>query len=415
MKKVCNTNSCGARCAGAACPKQARQGGGTHARISRSSSTLRDDWPGGRLIQIVLTLLSGVPKTDQKAWGTSSITVLAFCVGALFLGGSLSWLAVAEGGAWWLALVPGWVLTVYGLRNLALSIFHEAAHGTVFPGQPWWNELIGQCASVVLVAQNLTAYRPEHVGDHHSTAHMTRHDPTVSFLFDILGLRPGMTKNALWSRLLWQLVSPLFHARLMNGRVRGYFRGALWMHQVAGVVYLGTLLWLVVTYPLTTVLVWLIPLTVLVNVSLSMRACTEHVFTGALAKGREKIALSTHAQRFGCPAPAGGGNWLQQAAAWVWWGVKMLGHAVCRMVFTPGESPQHDWHHRRIHDTRWPSAIFARQQAVKEWEAAQARGDRTWPPYTEVWGIINNIDECFRTLSQRRPEDFRFRGGSDGR
>jgi hypothetical protein len=282
------------------------------------------------------------------------------------------------------------------------------------PGRPKQNEFIGQCASVVLVAQNFTSYKPEHVGDHHCHGHMTRQDPTVSFLFDMLGLRPGMTKNALWRRLLWRLVSPLYHTRLMYRRVVSYFRGAPWMHNIAAALYLVVLTWLVIAHPLATLLVWLIPLTLLVNLSLTVRACTEHVFTGALAKGREKIALSTHAQRFGCAAPALEGGWLTCAVASAWWGVKMLGHAVARATCTPGESPQHDWHHRRINDARWPSAIFARQEAVKEWEAAQARGGQTWPPYTEVWGIIANIDECFRTLSLCRPEDFGYSANPDG-
>jgi len=388
--------------------------GVSHAIISRSSSTIRDGWPGGPAVQILLTLLSGVPHTGQTPWESSPWRVLAFSVGAMVLGVSLSLLGHTLGGLGHLLFLPGWVLTVYALRNLALSVFHEAAHGTMCPRLPWLNEWVGQCASVLLLSQNFRIYRPEHLGDHHCQGHMTCDDPTVAFLFDRLGLRPGMAKNECWRRLVWKLISPWFHARLLWSRLVSWFRGAIRGHQVGSVLYLVALFGFAWWYPLATLLVWLIPLTVLVNVAMTVRACTEHVFAGVWHKGRLRIALSTHAQRFGCAAPTMTGVWSLDVLRWVWWGVKMACHTLCRVIFTPGESPQHDWHHRRINDKNWPSAIFARLQAVKEWEQAEMQGRQSWPPYTEVWGIIQNIDECFRTLSLCRMEDF-VRGDTEVR
>jgi hypothetical protein len=377
---------------------------------SRSSSPIRDSWPGGPLVQRMHTVLSGAPHTGQKPWGTSPWTILGFSLAGLLGGVSLSLLAASAQGILWLLLVPAWVLTLYGLRNMALSVFHEAAHGAFSPGHPWLNDLVGELASVLIVGQNFRAYRQEHVDEHHSKAHMTRRDPTVSFLFDLLGLRPGMTKRALWQRFLGQLVSPAFHLRLLHSRLAGYFAGASWLHRGLSVLYLAALAALTGLAPLPMLVAWGVPLVLLVNVALAVRAVTEHVFTGAAAKGRDRIALSTHAQRFGCPAPSA--EVLAQsrcpALLWAKWGVAMLGHAISRMCFTPGESPQHDWHHRRVLDVTWPSATFSRQRAVAEWEAAQVRGAQTWLPYTEVWGILNAANECFRTLSATDPAVYGF-------
>ena len=122
-------------------------------------------------------------------------------------------------------LVVGWAITLHGMRNLRMLIFHQAAHRNMW-AKPRADRLVGRIIAAGLVVQSFQRYSKEHISDHHAARHMTLHDPTVQAMLVTLQLRPGMTRRQMWRRIIALLCSPAFHARFAWARIRSYVHGA---------------------------------------------------------------------------------------------------------------------------------------------------------------------------------------------
>ena len=85
--------------------------------------------------------------------------------------------------------------------------------------------------------------------------------------------------------------------------------------------------------------------------------------------------------------------------AWGYWAARMLFyHLPARALVLTGDSPCHDYHHRYPTSKAWPNAIFERQADLDA-------GCPGWPePYQETWGLLEAMDETFKSLSQQPPQ-----------
>ena len=130
-------------------------------------------------LQQPLTVFTGRALSGQRPlpWWTPTYH---FVIGALsLLGGvAISSLGWWLGGAGRLLLLLGWPVTLHGMRNLRMMIFHQCSHRNMYR-RPLLDTVIGELLASLLVVQNFLRYRREHVADHHVAQHMTLRDPTV--------------------------------------------------------------------------------------------------------------------------------------------------------------------------------------------------------------------------------------------
>src|SRR6476659_9431748 len=78
------------------------------------------------LLQLPLTYLTGKPHTGQRGPKLTPTFHLVTALGSLGIGLTCS--AAALSGANPLLLVLGWAITLHGMRNLRMLIFHQCAH-----------------------------------------------------------------------------------------------------------------------------------------------------------------------------------------------------------------------------------------------------------------------------------------------
>lgn len=342
-------------------------------------------------VQPWLTWLTGKPLHDEKPTHHTPIYHLLTALNSLAVG----WLMcvfwnehrLVEGLPLWLL---GCLFIVSGARKLQLMIVHQCAHGT-FSLNRRINAVIGTFISTALIIEPFESYRYGHLHDHHSKSHMMASDPTVRFLIDLVGLRPGMTVKRLWLVTLCSLISPRFHLRVLSRRCLSQFShsrtqallSGLWLVVLTFVAYQTSIGALAFTF--------LIPLTVAYNISGCLRLCCEHRWPVSPANSVQNRAwyaeLSTGIF-LGEPFPAG--------AVWgqFMWALRMLTiHLISRLFVLVGDTPCHDYHHRHPKSPDWPNYTFAR-------EADRRKASAGWPAYTEVWGLFPAISESFKTLSR---------------
>jgi len=378
-------------------------------RISRPRSRVRESWPSGRLLDPFLTRMSGVPRRGEKGRGASTLQPVLVSMVSLASGVALAAACAIRGGWALILLPPAWVLTLHGLRNLALTVLHQCAHRAFFGGVRRWNDRLGDLLAAVSFVQSYRSFRREHLECHHPVL-MSRDDPAVRFPIDVLGLRPGASLAMLERRLLGRLVSPLFHLRLLALRGRWWWDEASAWQRGAGILHVFAVGVIGVFHPLPLLLAWILPLTLLLDLPVALKDCLEHVHPPpGTPEGEARIPLCTHQIRFGESAPTSSRG-PRATLCWIrWWLVLLVYHVPARLVFAPGEGVVHDWHHRRPRDPDWPSGILARQVCVEEWHR---QGGATFePPWTHVWGLHAALRENLMSLSRARPEDLQREAG----
>ncbi|WP_327064766.1 fatty acid desaturase [Kitasatospora sp. NBC_01250] len=351
-----------------------------------------------------LTLLTGRPLADQPRTAYTPTRHLVNASVSVTAGLAAGALALAA-GRWWLLLVPvGWAMTLHGARNLRMMVYHQCAHLNMW-GHKRRDVLLGRTIAALLVIQDFGRYSTEHVSDHHAVHHMTLRDPTVQAFLVSLGLRPGMSRREMWRRTLLKTVSPVFHARFLTARIRSYFHSAepAWRTGTAlgwvAVAGLATLLHLWVLL----LVAWVVPMTVLYQVSNTFRLCVKHTFPAPdepVRRGRDYFAALTNAIFIGEAAPPPGLPPVRRAAAWARWGGRMLlVHFPARYLVLTGDTVVHDFHHRAPMSRDWANYLFAREDDHR-------RGHPGWPAYHHVWGLVAAIDLVFDSLRHADPEEY---------
>ncbi|GGK22240.1 hypothetical protein GCM10010124_13420 [Pilimelia terevasa] len=350
-------------------------------------------------LQTSLTLLTGKPLSGQRPPRWSPTYHLVAAVTAMLVGtggAAAAWTA----GAWWLlAVPPGWCVTLHGMRNLRMMVFHQCSHRNMYRHRRT-DTAIGRAVAALLVIQNFQRYGREHVADHHAVHHMTLRDPTVQAFLIGLGLRAGMTRAQMWRRVLGRIVSPVFHARFAVSRARSFWsRAAPGERATAVALYGGALAATGATGTWAAFLVaWCVPLVPLFQVSNTLRLCVKHTFPPAglePRRGRDYFAGLTNAIFIGEAAPVGG-----RPRDWCRWAARMLCvHVPSRYLVLTGDTVVHDYHHRYPTARDWYDYLFARQRDLDA-------GHRGWPPYRHVWGLVPAIDLVFDSLRAADPDEY---------
>lgn len=354
-------------------------------------------------LQLPLTFLTGKPHRGQRCPSLSPTFHVALGFTSLVLGLAIGAAGYARGGWVVLLVLPGWALTLHGMRDLRMMVFHQSAHRNLY-GRRGLDRLIGQLISSLLVIQNFERYSKEHTVDHHAAPHMTLRDPTVQAVLVGLGLRAGTSRETMWRTVRRKIVSPAFHARFALGRARSFAHGASPTERVLCAGIYGTVLascaaagWLP-----QFLLFWVVPLVPLFQVSNTLRLCVKHTFpaAGTTARtGKEHFAGLTNAIFIGEPAPVGAAG-LRGAGPWFGWAARMLlVHLPARYLVLTGDTVVHDFHHRHPSAKNWANYLVARRDD----EDAGCGG---WPAYREVWGMRAGIERMFDSLAAADPAEF---------
>lgn len=360
-------------------------------------------------LQAPLTALTGKAFCGQRPWRLTPTHHLVAAAGSLSGGLLWSWSTLHRSG-WWLAVLPlGWMVTLHGVRNLRMMIFHQCSHSNLY-GDKKLDSLIGRILSTVLLVEQFSKYSRAHVTDHHSARHMTLHDPTVRALLITIGLRPGMTRRQLWRRLMHAVLSPVFHVRFLVARLVSHFGPSSWVGRAASTLFwagLGLIATMTHSWKFF-LLAWVVPLTLLFQISSTLRLSVKHTFPapGGRRSGKEYFASLTYAVFLGEPVPPAQASRLQAIKVWSrWLGRMLFVHLPARYLVLTGDSTCHDFHHRHPKSREWANYIFARQRDVEE-------GHPGWPPYREVWGLTAAINNVFDSLANCDPAEFDLTGSS---
>lgn len=352
--------------------------------------------------QLLWSLLTGKPYRGQPERRMTPAFHVAGAFASLVVGLASTALGLAVATPPGFVLVGGgWLVTLHGMRNLRIMIFHHCAHRHMW-GNKRLDQITGALISGLLVIPALGPYSVEHATDHHSRHHMSMRDPTVRTLVVTLGLRPGMTCRQMWRRLVGHLSSPLFHARFAAARVRGCVEGTTLRHRIALTFTYGLVALLLTRFNVWTwfLVGWVFPLTVPFQVANTLRLCARHTFPspGERIDSRSQAASFTSAVFLGEAAPSDGLAPGARWAAWLRWLVRMAAvHFPSRYLVLTGDTVCHDFHHRHPNSDHWANYIFARQRDVETGQSGS-------PPLQEVWGLVPAINHVFESLSLADPE-----------
>lgn len=297
-----------------------------------------------------------------------------------------------------LLLFVGAVLTVSGMGIVQVVVFHYCGHDAVFRDRAR-NLSVGRAISILFAFKYFDHYRREHIQHHRAQKLITEEDEFASFVIKVCGLRPGMSRAALWARLCLILISPAFHLKFLRLRIVGNFPQENRRHGVQFIAFWALLLAVVAVTGvwMEFLVAWVLPLTFLLQIATVFRILCEHRFPDArllAVRGKALIAEATTGVFAAKPAPPRHDAAVVNLARWaVWWLDLMTVQLFVRLVVLVGDAPAHDFHHRRPGAKTWANALHAR-------DLDKRSGAPGYPSnYIDVWGLGVAIDLNIRALS----------------
>ncbi|WP_067687367.1 fatty acid desaturase [Nocardia jejuensis] len=348
--------------------------------------------------QTPLTMLTGKPYDGQPAIRLSVTHHVAGCCASMGLGVGVTALALWLGTWWIVSAMVGMAVTLHGMRNARMMVFHQAAHKNLYRRERL-DAAIGRACSAILLVQNFSQYRREHTSEHHSRHHMTLRDPTVQAFLIGLGLTPGMTRRQMWRRMLRKVLSPAFQLRFAISRLCSFWIGADTPERAIALGFYGSAIFLSVATGSWEVFVigWLVPLFPLFQIVNTLRLCVKHTFPAPGNEniaGKERMAALTNAIFLGEATPARGQGAIRATVAWTrWCGRMVFVHAPARYLVLTGDTVCHDFHHRYPRHKAWFDYISER-------EIDSHTTGSGWPEYTQVWGLAQAISHVFDSLAR---------------
>ncbi len=349
------------------------------------------------VLQPPLTWLTGKAYHGQRGLSLSPTVHLVTAVLSIVAGLTGTAAVLAVGSRWaLLGVLPCWASTLHGMRNMRMMLFHQCAHRNMWRARRP-DRALGRTLAALLLVQDFDAYSREHVTDHHAAHHMTMRDPTVQAILKTLDMHPGMPRGRMWRTLLRKLASPSYHAAFLAARVQSLWTPATPAARAAiagGYAVLAAVLTAVDGWTLFLV-GWLVPVTVLFQLSNTLRLCVKHTFPppGATLAGRERFASMTNAIFLCSMPPAASPAGPRWAAVWLrWWAMLLLVHFPSRYLVLTGDTVCHDFHHRHPMSRDWANYIYARQADLES-------GHPGWPAYQATWGLVPAINRVFDSLS----------------
>lgn len=359
-----------------------------------------------RWIQPFLTWLTARPAPGEavRERGPSRFVVSALVLVLGGIGISGTALECALPGAY-LLVVAGVLLTTSGLGVFQVVIFHHCSHGTVFRNRKA-NVTVGRLISSILLFKHFDLYRHEHMLHHSPKKLLTADDEFADFVFGLCGLHAGMSRKRAWFKVLTHLVSPWFHLRFMVHRIRAALLSSDWRHNLTGCVAWSLLAGAAAATGQSWmfVVVWVLPVTVLLQAATVFRILCEHRFPEQdllAARGRDFACHATSGVFPGARPPGCSARSARGLVRWcAWWANMLLVQLPVRIVILVGDAPCHDFHHRRPASRLWTSYVQARQRDQDAGSPGFNAG------YSDTWGLFRAIDLTLESLA-RMPADFR--------
>lgn len=298
----------------------------------------------------------------------------------------------------WIAYGVGFILATSGVKQLQVMICHQAAHGMVLASREA-NARLGTFISGLLLLKPFATYKAEHVYHHDHQTLLTDLDDTLTFLTGNVGLRPSDSVAMMWTKLIIHAFSPLALVRSIIGRVRVNL-----MQSDKGLAALTVTAWIAsIALGFSTgfldamVAAWFVPVFVGYHVCTTFRLAAEHTWPPVQIlreRGIAFIAESTTGVFIGEPLniPANASK-PQQSIIIALWLFRMLTlHLFIRLFIMVGDTPCHDFHHRRPRSRDWPNYITAR-------EKDRLKGCKPYPKnYLEIWGYAAAVTNNFRAF-----------------
>jgi hypothetical protein len=346
----------------------------TREQIHEKTGFLPESW---------VTWLVAKPRTGQatrrKTAGEEiSLTFLLFAFGLL-----ISNYAFVDNAHLW-AIPISQVCLLSSLRMQRLTIMHACSHNAVF-ANPFWNEVLGEFISILTLSMPFNSYKKKHCETHHSKGLMRPGDETFEFFYKA-GFRSEMSPQQAWQHLTKLIFSATFHCRQFGDRLKGTFSSTDAKHNWLAVgFWLSILSLVIITHTWAGFLLVFVPtLSVFFEISSVLRQCVEHRF--AKKTGEMTSAI------FCCEEPAVFNDfdpfWVKFWGETRWWLRLFFYHLPVRLLILTGDSPVHDYHHRRP-ASDWVNAHSDRQAEV---EAGVY--------YSHSWGLVEAINKTFESLSK---------------
>jgi hypothetical protein len=338
------------------------------------------------LPEFFVTWLIAKPRTGQstcrKTAGEELIsTFLLFGAGliSLIIGNS----AFGDSLLLW-AIPVSQLCLLSSLRMQRLTLMHACSHNAVFPN-PRWNQVLGEFISILTLSVPFKAYKKKHCETHHSKQLMQPGDETYEFFYKA-GFHQGMTSEQAWQHLIKIIFSPTFHCRQFLNRLKSTFCSTDATHNsLAFGFWLSVLGLVTITDTWAVFLLVFVPtLSVFFEISSVLRQCVEHKF--AKTPGEMTSAI------FCCEEPPIFNKfdsiWVKFWGELRWWLRLFFYHLPVRLLILTGDSPVHDYHHRRP-ASDWVNAHSDRQAEV---EAGIS--------YSHSWGLLEAINKTFESFSK---------------
>lgn len=321
--------------------------------------------------------------------GLIAIGVMLSAIGYLY-GSPVPWLL-------------GFVVATGGIKQMQVMICHNCAHDMVFK-QREWNLRVGRLISGLLMLKPFDIYKHEHTLHHSSRTLLTDEDDTLSYLQGVVGLKPSDSIAMMWAKLVTTALSPLVMLRSAWGRLKATATAPNRAVSALTLIFWTTLACLATAlgYFDLFVMAWVIPVFAGYHISTTFRLVAEHTWPGIDVlerRGIDFICESTTGVFIGeeLRIPDGAGAVRRRAHIGLWL-IKMLGfHLFIRLFVMVGDTPCHDFHHRRPRSKDWPNYVTARERDRLE-------GAHPFPTnYTDYWGYINAVTTNFRKFQQALP------------
>ncbi|MDY7008535.1 MAG: fatty acid desaturase [Cyanobacteriota bacterium] len=289
-----------------------------------------------------------------------------------------------------LTAVPiSWVCVLSSTRTLRLTIEHACSHNAVFSHR-FWNNTLGEFISILTLTLPFREYQKNHTKVHHSNHILTPGDETYNFLFLNVGFRLGMKVDEAWKHLFKTVFSPTFHCRQLYSRIKSAFCSPYPTHNLISLAFwLSILCGVEITHSWQVFFwIWVLPLSVFFEVSSLLRQCVEHKFGNTPEEITSAIFCGEEPPVF---------NYSDSILVKVlgltrWWMRVFFYHLPVRLLILTGDSPVHDYHHKRPGND-WVNAHIDRQAEI---EAGVS--------YTDSWGLLEAIAKTFESLSTISPD-----------
>lgn len=331
-------------------------------------------------MQPFLTWLTAMPYVGQHQlikWTPWSL--LCCAIAEIVLGISIGAVGIRSGV--WLSvfLVPlSWILTTGGVRMLFVVIEHSCCHH-IFSKNKTINILIAEFISTIFWTQNYHAFKAEHA-THHRVTRMSSDPDTLTL--NEWGFYRDMDKGCVIKQVLRTVVSPRFHFESTLERVWYSTAGHVSKKILSPLIIAGSIIavWLTDAW-IYWIALWILPITILFNVSMLLNILTEHRWP---AREKKRDLESVCYGRFCGEAVPNVADSDSTTSLWKWtkWWVRLfLVYLPYRLFVLVGDEPHHDFHHRQP-NSDWANATYERHNTLML-SNADKHGE-----YSDVWGSL---------------------------